>query len=171
MRAIRIAAFVFAALLVCLLISRVLTVDPARPQNNTILDEAAGAQPTVPPPPDLPEPKTVEQPGKRVRHARSGDAGIPPAPPPLSRPPQTIAADPRPVIREVDDPPVEAGNAPATPADAATEAASIEEPKGPVIVVPHERPKEDSRGVRWLKAMGHALGIRRAKDPADQAFR
>lgn len=83
-------------------------------------------------------------------------------------PQEDAPIDPRPVIiREADS--GDDASAPASPA--ATLTASVEEPKGPVIVAPFERPKENSRGVRWLKAVGHALGINRPKDPAEEAFR
>jgi hypothetical protein len=167
MRGIRIASFTFAALLVCLLISRVLTVDPPRPQNNTILDEANGAQPNVPPPPAIPESKTVQpikKPIGRVKAAR------PQAP---VRTAQTLSqepapADAKPVIWTGSDPVATAGDAATPPA---AETAPVDEPKPPVIIVADKHPKEDSRGIHWLKAMGHALGIGKPKDPAEEAFR
>ncbi len=54
---------------------------------------------------------------------------------------------------------------------AVSQIATTEEPKGPVIVVPRERQKEESRGSRVLKAVGHALGIGNKPSPAEEAFR
>jgi hypothetical protein len=167
LRGIRIAAFAFAGLLLCLLISRVLTVDPPRHQNNTILDEASGTQPNVPPPPALPESKTT-QPAKES-----------PGPVKLSKPQapvrraqvvseQPVPAGPNQVILSGD---VQVSGAEdASAASPVTETASLDEPKGPVIVVAPGG-KEEHRAVRLLKGMGHALGIGRPKDPAEEAFR
>lgn len=167
LRGIRIAGFALAALLVSLVVSRVLTVDPPRPQNNTILDEASGAQPNVPPPPAVPESQPA-QPAKKA-----------PAPVKVSKPQvpvrtaQVVSRQPAPantnqVILSGDVQVNPADNASA--ASAATPTASVEEPKGPVIVVAPGR-RDENRGVRVLKAVGHAFGIGKPKDATEEAFR
>lgn len=168
MRGARIAALALTLALVCLLVARILTVDPPRHPRNTILDEATGAPPSVPPPPPLPESKTAQPAKSHVAHTRIASATPAVAPPvAAAQAPSPAAPDSKAVIWRGNDPADYADDSSATPAVA--EAASAEQPKGPVIVRPPER-KEDSRGARLVKAVGHALGIGKP-DPAEEAFR
>ena len=168
MRGIRIAAFTFAALLASIAVLRILSLEP-RPVSDTDTLDQPGPPPAVPPPPPV-QGAPVSQPVQKHKTpsvnapAPRIDAGQEPAP-----------ADARPIFLDADshrDITNEVVPSPLAVTVAAAPQTTEEELKGPVIVVPHERPKQDSRGLRWLKAMGHALGIGNSgEDPAAQAFR
>ena len=161
MRRVRIGALIVTAGLVCVLAERVLTVDPPHPKKNAILESKPGGSSGVPAPPPLPGVKTPARPKKQMEP--QGIAAAQPEAPQVS---PSVEAEPLPVI-------VVGNGEPATGTVDAAAPATVEtasEQKGPIIVVPHERPKEDSRGARWMKAVGHALGIGQ-KDPAEQSLR
>lgn len=178
MRGIRIAAFAVAAVLACVVISHMFSVDPAgsesgdAPQTDNSADLGMSAPPSVPPPPPLAG-------SQAVRPVRKHSAAAKPAKPQVSAgfaqnaaqngdaDAASEAAVPKPVIWRGNDP---AADNQDEPAAAVARTAPVDQPPGPVIVVPHERPKQDSRGMRWLKAVGHALGIGGPKDPVEQAF-
>jgi hypothetical protein len=161
MRGVRIAAFAVAAFLGCLVITHMLSVDPAPPADDSVdLANQPGSPPNVPPPPPL-SGSPVAHPAKKVP-APSRIASQSQAPPPVIDAP----TDAKPDVIGAD--PVEVA---AAPLPAQVETASLEEPKGPVIVTPHERPKQENRGVRWLRAVGHALGIGTSQEPPTQTFR
>ena len=169
MRGIRIATFVFAALLGCVALIRIVSVQPAPAEGGADSLGQPGPVPAVPPPPPV-EGAPVAQPAKRhkappaIAPAPRIDAEIDPAPPDIR--PTFLDADSR---RDITS---EVAPAPVTVAAAVPPQTEEQETSGPVIIVPHKRSKQDSRGLRWLKAVGHALGIaNREEDPAAQAFR
>jgi hypothetical protein len=178
MRRIRIAAFTLAGILVCLAISHIFSVEPAE-QSGSDLGDVSAPPAKVPPPPPLPGEKTDQPAKKRPAPAKLAHEELMPGPPPIAHPVPTRAqvqaqvqtqADPKPVIWRGGNGPGEDADLSPAPAPAVT-ASLREEPTGPVIVVPHERPKEDHRGVRWLKAVGKVLGIGAKPSPEDEAFR
>jgi hypothetical protein len=180
MRRVRIAAFALAAALACVAISQMFSIEPAEePQadNGSSLD---ALPPTVPAPPPLPGEKTAQPAKKHPAPSKFAHEELMPGPPPISPAAQPkvhtqiqaqveAPAEPKPVIWRGGNDPAENGTV--TPAPVLTETASLEEPKGPVIVVPHERSKENGRGTRWLKAVGRVLGIGGKPSPEDEAFR
>lgn len=164
MRAVRLSAFGLAVFLMCLVISHVVSLEPAPARVHTGggLTKLPGPPAKVPPPPPL-NGSPVMHPAKKL-------------PTPTHPGPTQVAAgeqqeldaptDAKPIIRELG----EAVILPAADQKPIAAATEPQEQKGPVIVVPHERPKEDSRGVRWMKAVGHAVGIGGAPSPEDRAF-
>lgn len=172
MRGFRIAALVVAAVLVCLVAWRVLTVDPPREVNtDAILDSHPEGPVNVPAPPPVAGAKAA-QPAKRKKAAPERIAEA--QPPAVTVTEETVSGD-----SEAPSGPkatIWRGNDPVAAADdqsesAPVQTASVEESKGPIIVTPYQRPKEDNRGVRWMKAVGHALGIGGKPSLEDQAFR
>jgi hypothetical protein len=118
----------------------------------------AGA-PSVPPPPPAAEPAAQRKqhrmapvPAGRIR----ADAGTVSQDPGTVREYATGDADPNP-------------NAAPALADAAE--SNVDAANEPVFIVPPERPKQDSRGLRWIKAVGKALHVIPQKDAEDEAFR
>lgn len=183
MRGVRIAAFVVTGLLACLVISHIFSVDPDSSQDdNANLSSQPETKPVVPEPPD-PQGTPVAEPEKKHSTPTKIATSKAPARPSkqmaasrlaVSQPVFDTPADVRPIIRDAETGQEIGGHrsdaAASSSSDASPEIASSEEPKGPVIVVPHERPKQDNRGVRWMKAVGHALGIGATPTPESQAF-
>ena len=154
MRRIRIAAFAAASVLLCVALWRMIAIDPAPADNNADFDSQASPV-NVPPPP----PEAVEQPAAKKRAVRTRVAEV-----------RSTAEGPS-ILAEASDEVDLNPSDPAPVSDAApVVTASAEQPAGPVIVVPQERPKQPSRGMRWLKGVGRVLGIGGKKDPAEQAF-
>lgn len=160
MRAVRLAAFGLAVFLMCLVVSHVVSLDPAPARVHTGggLTKLPGPPTKVPPPPPV-NGSPVMHPAKKLPAPTHVAAAVE----------QELDAptDAKPVIRELGEAVVLPAADPKPVASAETEP---QEQKGPVIVVPHERPKEDSRGVRWMKAVGHAVGIGGTPSPEDRAF-
>ena len=178
MRGIRIAAFAVAAILACVVISHMFSIDPAADEDSQVGVGSGqnSAPPVVPAPPPVAGEPAAQPVKKRPVHAKVAVAEAQPVPAP-PQPVQTTAAeaaamDAKPVIFRGNELRGElAGDSgDGAQAPASTVIVADNQPKGPVIVVPHERPKEESRGSRWLKAVGHALGIGGPKNPVDQAF-
>jgi hypothetical protein len=160
LRGIKLAAYGFAALLVCLVIYDVMTLapetpPPATPNPHRIAEVSSGhpGSATVPPPPPLPGQAKSSADRRRIATAKQ---------------PQGVGDEVN--IREVDAAEVArltpsesngaAGSAPA-------EAPSVKEPDAPVAIVivrPPVRPPQENRGLRWIKAVGRALHIGGDKD-------
>lgn len=182
MRGVRIAAFSLAAILMYVVISNLFTVEPADGDDsqNAGVEATQGtdqetAPPVVPEPPPLP--------GAPPAHpARKLPLQEPPAPENVAQAlpgpePQLAPAAPdvyfssedtKPVVWPGDELTADSEDVAGSPTGPIAEAK--DDPAGPVIVVPQERAKEESRGSRWLRAVGHALGIGRPKGPVEQAF-
>ncbi len=185
MRRIRIAAFALAAALACLAISHLFSIEPAADATAEPTPQAGDSgsvatPPVVPAPPPLPGEKTAQPSKKRSTPSKLAHDELVPSPPPVSPAGQTrihpqvqaqvqISVEPKPTIWRGGSETHE--DAALSPVPTVTEIVSVEEPKGPVIVVPHERPKEANRGVRWLKAVGRVLGIGGKLSPEEEAFR
>ena len=170
MRGIRFASVSLAALLACVAIGRIFHVEPASGNGADSLDQP-GTPAAVPPPPPVldpaPAPRAKPQPARvTVPPQPQVDRALPDAAPDPSAAPVILdAATHRDITAEV------TGKTAAPEVSDGTEAEVTAEAAGPVIVVPHERPKQENRGARWLKSVGHALGIGGDPDPAEQAFR
>jgi len=160
MRGIRIAAFAAVAVLTCVILSHILSVQSAPALDS---EDLSGPPPDVPPPPALPKPPVLHVVTPQPAPARI-EAPLPVEP--------EVPSDGKPIIIEAeagpfnDAPPAVVGEDPPP-----VQTAFVEEPKAPVIVVPHERPKQTNRGVRWLKAIGRVLGLGLNKSPEAEAFR
>jgi hypothetical protein len=160
LRGVKIAAYVFAGLLVWMVVRNVMTpaqvaapaapVADSEPATMPLPSPPLGhhASPAVPPPPPLPG------------HARVGSPGRPGA----RQPVETHGA---PQIREIEtgesSGPTLAGlsspSGTATPVPETAEVKSSDQSPGIVIVVPPVRATQESRGKRWVKAVGRALHI------------
>jgi hypothetical protein len=187
MRGIRIAAFVLAAVLACVVISHMFSIEPASikpagidsavgpPQVEHSADLGMAGPANVPPPPPLPgsQPAQPRRPGEMVKERTAPEKAPRPQNPARiaqnadADQPAPDAAGAKAVIWRGNDP---SANNDDGSAAAVAQTVPLEQPQPPVIVVPHERPKEESRGMHWLKAVGHALGIGGPKDPVQQAF-
>jgi hypothetical protein len=193
MRRIRIALVACATVLAGVVISQMVSVESAPQPDNGSGSAWQAAAPVVPEPPSHPPSPSAAKAGAYdvplPPTTNSAPRATPPAPRPVAKArvaPTQIASvapdldslsDAKPVIREVgtgriiSPQPGPAVAASPASASAPAETASAEPPKGPVIVVPHERPKEDNLGVRWMKAVGHAVGIGGPPSPETQAFK
>ena len=119
-----------------------------------VFDPAAEAAPSVPPPPPLP----ADQKRRRAR-VPSGT---------ISNGSSEAEANEAALIREYAAAAADPGSRAMTVLTAAVE--PLENPaNASVIVAPPER-KEDSRGWRWIKAVGKALHIVSQKETGDDVF-
>jgi hypothetical protein len=161
LRGIKLAAYGFAALLVTLVVYDAMTLSPVAhpatavdPDAVAVSKSAPQGGPTVPPPPPLPgqarsgvvRRAAVGNPGPDTREAaRIREAGPAEEHVPGRVESSSIAGNT----------PVDTVEAPVQPAEA---------PAAIVIVRPPERPPQDNRGLRWIKAVGRALRIGSDKD-------
>jgi hypothetical protein len=166
LRGVKLAAYGFAGLLVCLVVYDVMTLAPEAhtPSVAPDQDAAAVAAPpsghpsghdgsaTVPPPPPLPGQAKSASANRRVAAAK-----------------QPQGTQDAVKIREVDGAelsrlaPLESTGA----ARAETPPAAVKDPDAPaaiVIVRPPVRTPQENRGLRWIKAVGRALHIGGDKD-------
>jgi cytoskeletal protein RodZ len=173
LRGIKLAAYGFAGLLVCLVVYDVMTLAPEAHTPSVAPDQDAAA---------VAEPSS----GHPSAHSfgRESSATVPP-PPPLPGQAKSAAANRRVAaakqpqgtqdavkIREVDAAelsrlaPLESTGA-AGPTRAETPTAAVKDPDAPaaiVIVRPPVRAPQENRGLRWIKAVGRALHIGGDKD-------
>lgn len=168
MRGIRIAAFSVAAVLACVVISHMLSLEPAAEEDSQAVEapDPETAPTVVPAPPPAASEPASEPVKKSPAHAKAAQAH-PAAAQPVQDADRVAPSpeDARPVIWQANELAADAAEPAAAPLPAP---AATEEQKGPVIVVPHERPKEEKRGSRWLRAFGRALGIGGPKDPGSR---
>ena len=152
LRGIKLAAYVFAGLLVCLVAYNIVTSPSERSPDSAGPEvfadsQSGGATPMVPPPPPLPgQAKSTAGPRRAAK---------------ANQVPETRDAV---RIREVDPEEGTAGTLEngvpgGTLAEAPAAANSSDAPVGIVIVRPPLRPPQENRGMRWIKAVGRALRI------------
>jgi hypothetical protein len=166
LRGIKLAAYGFAGLLVCLVVYDVMTLAPEAHTPPVAADQDAVAEPpsahsfgressaTVPPPPPLPGQAKSAAANRRVAAAK-----------------QPQGTQDAVKIREVDGAelsrlaPLESTGAAGPRAETPT--AAVKDPDAPaaiVIVRPPVRAPQENRGLRWIKAVGRALHIGGDKD-------